>query len=98
MSGRRGVSGDPSNANDGVGPLAFFSTPAANPDGDDHMTANEGDATGDGRIELRWEDLTDLGDADFNDVVMSINVSPVGEPTTPTNGDEEDDEEETPVV
>jgi len=53
----------------GEGPLAFFSIAAANPDGFDHVHAEIQPQTG--TLNLRWEDLTRGGDADYNDVVMT---------------------------
>ena len=53
----------------GGGPLAFFSIAAANPDGFDHLHAEIQPQTG--TLNLRWEDLTRGGDADYNDVVMT---------------------------
>ena len=53
----------------GGGPLAFFSIAAANPDGFDHVHAEIQPQTG--TLNLRWEDLTRGGDADYNDVVMT---------------------------
>jgi hypothetical protein len=49
------------------GTLAFFSVATANPDGYDHLRASV-DASG--SFKLSWEDLTNGGDQDFNDVVM----------------------------
>jgi hypothetical protein len=69
----------------GGGPLAFFSIAAANPDGEDHVQFSQ---TSDGLMEFRWEDLTGLGDEDFNDLVFTIDVDEVtdepGAPTDPT--------------
>ena len=70
------LAGNPDNTIGG-GPLAFFSVPNANPDGADHVSAS---TSGGGLIEFRWEDLTNLGDADFNDVVFPVNVVPAGAP------------------
>jgi VCBS repeat-containing protein len=50
------------------GPLAFFSTATANPDGYDHMHATIQPS---GAVTLAWEDLTQGGDQDFNDVVVA---------------------------
>ena len=44
-------------------------SPAANPDGFDHLHAEIQPQTG--LLALRWEDLTRGGDADYNDVVMT---------------------------
>ena len=49
------------------GPVAFFSTATANPDGYDHMHAT---AQSTGGVTLAWEDMTQGGDRDFNDVVV----------------------------
>jgi hypothetical protein len=49
------------------GPLAFFSTVTANPDGYDHVHAT---VPANGAVTFSWEDLTWGGDQDFNDVVM----------------------------
>ena len=57
------------------GPHAFFSFEEANPDGKIHMKA-VGDVLR-GEVLLKWEDLFNLGDSDFNDVVIS--VVPAGE-------------------
>ncbi len=62
-------------ANENSGPHAFFSFEQANPDGAVHMKA-VGDVLR-GEALLHWEDLLNLGDSDFNDVVMSI--IPAGE-------------------
>ncbi|HUL98641.1 MAG TPA: Ig-like domain-containing protein [Mycobacterium sp.] len=51
------------------GPLAFFSTATANPDGYDHMHAT---IQANGAVSLAWEDLTQGGDQDFNDVVVAV--------------------------
>jgi VCBS repeat-containing protein len=48
-------------------PLAFFSVATANPDGYDHLHAS---VDAGGNAKLSWEDLTDGGDQDFDDVVM----------------------------
>jgi hypothetical protein len=50
------------------GPLAFFSLATANPDGYDHLRTS---VDGNGNFKLAWEDLTNGGDQDFNDVVMT---------------------------
>jgi hypothetical protein len=57
----------------GSGPLAFFSVAGANPDTRAHVrfssaTDNSGNTT------FSWEDLTNLGDSDFNDVVFTIGL------------------------
>lgn len=60
---------NPDNKVDGR-PLAFFSIAAGNPDGFDHVHAEiEAQC---GLVNLRWEDLTRGGDADYNDVVMTV--------------------------
>jgi VCBS repeat-containing protein len=53
----------------GAGTLAFFSIAKGNPDGFDHVHAEIQPQTG--TLNLRWEDLTKGGDADYNDVVMT---------------------------
>jgi VCBS repeat-containing protein len=53
----------------GAGTLAFFSIAKGNPDGFDHVHAEILPQTG--TLNLRWEDLTRGGDADYNDVVMT---------------------------
>ncbi|HEV7299857.1 MAG TPA: DUF4114 domain-containing protein [Tepidisphaeraceae bacterium] len=68
---------NPDNSLGGDGPLAFFSVTEANPDHADHVRVSK---TGGGLLEFRWEDLTNLGDRDFNDVVFPINVVPAGAP------------------
>ena len=49
-------------------PLAFFSFQAANPDNFDHLHAGLDAA---GKLTLGWEDLTNGGDQDFNDIVFT---------------------------
>lgn len=55
----------------GRGLLTFFSLQAANPDGYDHLRLKR---TVDGGVELAWEDLTNGGDKDFDDVVFRAGV------------------------
>jgi hypothetical protein len=54
-------------------PLAFFSLEAANPDGMKH-TQVVADATT-GRVQYNWEDLLNLGDSDFNDASITVQLS-----------------------
>lgn len=49
---------------------------AANPDGFDHLQAsfasdNANNANGNGKLTLKWEDMTNGGDKDFDDVVFT---------------------------
>ena len=60
------------------GPVAFFSTATANPDGYDHMRAT---AQSTGGFTLAWEDMTQGGDQDFNDVVVKATNVRLPEPT-----------------
>jgi hypothetical protein len=46
----------------GKGPLAFFNFTSANPDGFDHVITTHD--------KIAWEDLTNGGDQDFNDIVF----------------------------
>jgi cyclophilin family peptidyl-prolyl cis-trans isomerase len=59
--------------NNGAAPLAFFSIPAANPDGMKHAQIIPDPTTG--RVQYSWEDLAHLGDSDFNDVVMTVRLA-----------------------
>jgi VCBS repeat-containing protein len=57
-------------------PVAFFSFQAANPDGFDHLQAsfasdNANNANGNGKLTLGWEDMTNGGDKDFDDIVFT---------------------------
>ncbi len=54
-------------------PLAFFSIQAANPDGMKHTQIIADPTTG--RAQYNWEDLMNLGDSDFNDVVMTVRLA-----------------------
>jgi cyclophilin family peptidyl-prolyl cis-trans isomerase len=54
-------------------PLVFFSLAAANPDGKQHAQIVADPTTG--LVQYAWEDLYGLGDSDFNDVVMKIQVA-----------------------
>ncbi len=54
-------------------PLAFFSVQAANPDGKQHTQIIADPTTG--QVQYNWEDLVNLGDADFNDVVMTVGLA-----------------------
>jgi hypothetical protein len=56
-----------------AGPVAFFTITAANPDGVQHVQVISNPTTG--QVQLNWEDMTDGGDADFNDVVMTITLA-----------------------
>ena len=55
----------------GKSPLAFFSFQAANPDGFDHLQASFSSDNGNGKLTLQWEDTTNGGDKDFNDIVLT---------------------------
>lgn len=73
----------------GEGRLAFFSTAAANPDSDQHvLLSGEGDD-----LLFSFEDLTDLGDRDFNDAVFSVRVSEVARSSGIDDNSDEDDED-----
>ncbi len=67
--------GNPTNAL-GAGPLAFFSFPAANPDGFGHMLRP-------GRLQFAFEDQTGGGDAEFNDVAVAVQFPTLGNPPLP---------------
>jgi cyclophilin family peptidyl-prolyl cis-trans isomerase len=71
------LSKNPSNANHGnsnsSAPLAFFSIKNANPDGMKHTQIVADPTTG--RAQYNWEDLMNLGDSDFNDVVMTVRLA-----------------------
>lgn len=62
-----------SRNNNGSAPLAFFSLEAANPDSKRHAQIIADSSTGD--VQYNWEDLINLGDADFNDSVISAHLS-----------------------
>jgi VCBS repeat-containing protein len=51
-------------------PLAFFSVTGANPDERDHLQASIEQHT----LRLGWEDLTGLGDRDFDDAVLTAKL------------------------
>jgi hypothetical protein len=55
-------------------PLAFFSLAGANPDKFDHL---HGSIVG-GKLHLEWEDLTGGGDKDFDDAVITGQLSVLG--------------------
>jgi hypothetical protein len=59
-------------------PLAFFSIDSLNPDGIDHFVGYQN--TTDNLTQFGFEDLTDGGDLDFDDVVY--NMSFLGQPVT----------------
>jgi hypothetical protein len=61
------AAGKPSSRSKSL-PTAFFTTPAANPFGFDHVRL---DRLPDG-YRLAWEDLVGGGDRDFNDVVIAV--------------------------
>lgn len=68
------------NPGNGLGgrPLAFFSYPAANPDGFGHMRELPGN-------QVAVEDLTGGGDQDFNDIVVKADfLAPPARPLTVT--------------
>jgi hypothetical protein len=71
------LSKNPTNAlhgnSNGDAPLAFFSVEAANPDGKKHTQIVADPTTG--RVQYNWEDLSSLGDSDFNDVVMTVRLA-----------------------
>ncbi len=60
------------NNNSGA-PLAFFSLASANPDGMRHTQIIADSVTG--NAQYNWEDLLNLGDADFNDAVIDVHPS-----------------------
>lgn len=55
----------------GAGSPAYFTEMAKNPGGLDHVR-EEGDPVADGAVTYGWEDLPDLGDRDFDDVVFRL--------------------------
>jgi len=75
---RKNPSNDPSTK-----PVAFFSTPAANPDVFEHVRVSD---EGDGNFRFAWEDLVGGGDLSFTDAVIDVtwnsreesNIGPVG--------------------
>ena len=50
-------------------PDVFFATPTGNTDGFNHLQVSELET---GEFTLAWEDLLGSGDADFNDLVLSV--------------------------
>ncbi len=60
---------NPSDSNDGAGPLVFFSVSGANPDHFDHV---QDSAPSTGTMQFSWEDLEGGGDKDFNDMVFTV--------------------------
>jgi hypothetical protein len=70
---------------EGKGAAAYFTDPAMNPDGMDHVD-EVGDLATTGAQELRWEDLPDLGDRSFDDAVFEIRA--VSTVQTGTPGDD----------
>lgn len=69
------LSQNPSNTLGG-GPLAFFSVTAANPDHYEHAQFTTSHAGNSAITTFRWEDLTNGGDEDFDDVVFTVSVVP----------------------
>lgn len=65
----------------GGGPVTFFSVDGASPDNFDHVETR---ALGDRSTLFTWEDLTNGGDQDFNDVEFS--VGPAGDRAALTPG------------
>ena len=57
----------------GKGAAAYFTEADKNADGADHVKT-DGDLWSDGAMTQAWEDLFDLGDRDFNDVVFQLNL------------------------
>ena len=57
----------------GKGAAAYFTEAEKNADRADHVRA-DGDLWSDGAMTQAWEDLFDLGDRDFNDVVLQLNL------------------------
>ena len=53
--------------------MAFFSVQAANPDGKQHTQIIADPTTG--LVQYNWEDLVNLGDSDFNDMVMTVGLA-----------------------
>lgn len=51
--------------------FVWSSNPANNPDGDDHVATVQ---IAPGAYRLSWEDLPDLGDNDFNDLIVVVRV------------------------
>jgi hypothetical protein len=58
----------PFNSSNVKAPVAFFSFQNANPDNFDHLKTS---FTADGKLTLLWEDLTNGGDKDYNDVMFT---------------------------
>ncbi|HEX7812606.1 MAG TPA: tandem-95 repeat protein, partial [Burkholderiales bacterium] len=65
----------------GCGPLAFFSVAEANPDGYDHLRASTDSS---GALKLAWEDQSNGGDQDFDDVVMKTSGMRLPQPPSAT--------------
>ena len=68
---------NPTNAMNGDNnpdsPLAFFSIQAANPDGAQHAQIIADPTTG--KVQYNWEDLSNLGDSDFNDASIIVKIA-----------------------
>ncbi len=58
----------------GAGNPAYFTDPRMNPGGLDHVMET-GDLLADGSVTHAWEDLKELGDQDFNDVVFDVETN-----------------------
>ena len=58
------------------GQVFHASSTSLNRDGETHAVSGENEA---GNLVIGFEDLTNLGDADFNDVVIELSVSPTTE-------------------
>jgi Ca2+-binding RTX toxin-like protein len=59
-------------------PQVFFASIAGNQDGKDNQSLNHlqiGTIPNDGGFKLKWEDLTGLGDADYNDLVVDVKLT-----------------------
>lgn len=63
-----------------ITPNVFFAIPEANTDNSNHLLVDQGNNS----WTLRWEDLAGGGDSDFNDLIMTIEVSDQLLPTTGT--------------
>jgi Ca2+-binding RTX toxin-like protein len=59
-------------------PQVFFASIAGNQDGKDNQALNHLEISTipkDGGFKLKWEDLTGLGDADYNDLVVDVKLT-----------------------
>ena len=67
--------------------MGIFDSQSANPDGFDHLKASfasDNNANGNGKLTLKWEDLTGGGDKDFDDVVFTATGFKAAGSTTPS--------------